>query len=156
MPPATSRHKMKRAMRYRLLVPVFAWLDVAEGGVDVAEASAISRHLAVDADGIATDVKDECGLHLTVSVLADTSLPQERGAPSIRSDAGYCPEWASEGRITPSSGAPGEIDGIEVTVCRLRGERVVYFETDAMGRATFIFRCDYGPSCAPRAHLVNM
>ncbi len=81
----------------------------------------------------------------------DVAPPQECGAPSIRSDAAYCPEWASKSRITPSSGAPGEIDGVEITACRLRGQKVVYIEH--LWFDTFaVWECDYGP-CGTRSHI---
>ena len=69
--------------------PAFAWLDVADGDVEEAEALTIYQHLAVDAAVIATNVKDdECETLLTASVLAETSLPSSCGVLVARAVGG--------------------------------------------------------------------
>ncbi len=92
-------------------VPAFAWLEVAEGDVEEAEASAISRHLAVDADGIATDVKDDESGSISrrpswrtprfrKSVERPPSVPMRAAAPNGPARAGSRPAAALQARLT--------------------------------------------------------
>ena len=61
---------------------------------------------------------------------SNVAPPEECGVPDIGSDATFlhpeCAEWYTRLSITPSSGAPGEIDGILLQTCRLTKETIHY------------------------------
>ena len=73
-------------------------------------------------------------------------VPEECGVPSVGGvvDDMGCPEWVWKGETTESSGAPGELDGIKVTACRLVDEYYWGFSYFLSFGTT---RCVYSAAC---------
>ena len=80
----------------------------------------------------------------------DSVVPEECGAPSVGGvvDDMGCPEWVWRGETTESSGAPGELDGIKVTECRLEREYTISAGFSWFGVLVVAeVRCVYSDDC---------